>query len=116
MLNTVQLMEVFPVLNSQNWMQCSRSHLMSAKERQVITAHDPAGFLLLHPRMLLAFFATKALCWILFSLWSTKTFKSFLGELLNISIPSVPSNNSCCLKPDELLCRVSHEVPLVPTA
>lgn len=42
--------------------------------------------------------------------------KSFSGELLNTTLPSIPSNNSYCLKSDELLCRVSQEVPLVPNS
>lgn len=73
-MNTLQFMDVFAAMSAQNWVQYSRRHLTSAEERQVIMSLDLlAKVLLLNPRMLLASFATKAHCWLLCSLWSTKT-------------------------------------------
>ena len=90
---------------AQNWTQHSRCGLTSVQYRGMI----PSLLLLATPfliqaRMPLAFLATWAHCWLMFSWLSTSTPRSFsIGQLSSPSPPSLPRNEQRDLFPVLLL-------------
>lgn len=113
LLSSVQFMDVYPVLWAQDWVQYSRSHLAGSNH----CSWSVAKLLLIHPRMLLVFFVTKAHSWLAFSTWTTTS----IPELLKTAMPSsfwgpFPPSNGYHLKPAHLLRSLGQVVPRVPTA
>ena len=71
----------------QGWMQDSRWGLTRAEQKGRIPSLDwLAMFPLMQPRVRLAFWTVSTHCWLMSSFSSTGTHKSFLAELLSITL------------------------------
>ena len=88
-LHMLQQLNVFLVV--RGWTQYSRCGLTSAEYRGTITSLLlPATLFLIQARISLAFLATWAHCWLMFSRLSTSTPRSFsTGQLSSHSSPSL---------------------------
>lgn len=76
------------------WMWCSRC-ATSAEQRGRITSPDLLTTLLMQPGVLLATFAARTRCWLVFNLVSNRTSKAFSAKLLLGHL--VPCVLSACL-------------------
>lgn len=82
-LDSLQFVHVLLALVSPSLNPALRVCLISAERRERITSRDLLAMLLLmQPQRLLAFFATRADHWVMFSL-STMSPRSFFAELLS---------------------------------
>lgn len=83
-LGSLQEIPVFLYWGAQNWIQYSRWGLIRAEKRGRITSLELlATLLLMHPRMPLAFLVTRAHYWVMDSLSSIRTPRSFSAEHLS---------------------------------